>query len=189
MDLRFDFDSERTIGAIVYLASKKIPGLTKWKVCKLLYLSDRMHLARFGRPITGDVYYALPRGPIPSYTKNGLDDKNQFGLELSEVLEKDPSSKHPTYAPAAGKQELWKEALSRSDILVLDEVIGSYGHLSYKDLSRVVDDTPAYKKAWNSRVGERAPMKFEDFFEGVAGAHLELLEELQENLVANNSDY
>jgi uncharacterized phage-associated protein len=82
MDLTFEFDADRTVAAIVYLALRKVPELTKWKICKLLYLADRMHLARYGRPITGDVYYALPWGPIPSYTLDALDDENPLAMDL-----------------------------------------------------------------------------------------------------------
>lgn len=36
------------------------------KLLKLLYLLDREALLRWGFPVTNDVYYLLPHGPVPS---------------------------------------------------------------------------------------------------------------------------
>lgn len=182
MDLTFEFDPDRTVGAIVYLAAKKVPELTKWKICQLLYLADRMHLARYGRPITGDVYYALPWGPLPSYTLDALDDENPLAMDLVDVLKKDSSRRYPTYVSAPGAEALCKENLSQSDKWALDQAVELYGHESFQQLSCIVHDTAAYKKAWAKRAGDRALMRFEDFFDDVTGAHLELLEELRDNL-------
>jgi uncharacterized phage-associated protein len=181
MDLTFEFDTDRTVGAILYLASRKIPDLTKWKLCKLLYLADRLHLARYGRPITGDVYYALPHGPIPSYTLDALNDDDEIAMELVDVVQKDDSQKYPTYSPAPGSEAKWQESLSTSDTRALDEIIEKYGHTGFRELGIVVDKTAAYRKAWAKRKGARSLMKFEDFFEDVPGARPDLLEELLDN--------
>jgi uncharacterized phage-associated protein len=185
MDLTFEFDPDRTVAAIVYLASREVPELTKWKICKLLYLADRMHLARYGRPITGDVYYALPWGPIPSYALEALDDENPLAMELFENLKKDSTPRYPTYASAPGSEVVWKDSLSESDLWALDQAVEQYGRMGFNDLSRVVHDTAAYKKAWAKRIGDRALMRFEDFFDDVAGAHHELLDELRDNIGAD----
>lgn len=181
IDLIFEFDPDRTVAAIVYLASKQVSDLTKWKICKLLFLADRIHLARYGRPITGDVYYALPWGAVPSYTLGALDDENPLAMKMVEVLEKDSSCKYPTYAAASGAEGIWKDSLSESDTWALDRTVEQYRRMSFDELSRIVRDTAAYKRAWAKRIGDRVLMKFEDFFEDVAGAHLELLDELREN--------
>jgi len=188
MDLTFEFDADRTLGAIVYLATKKLPELTKWKICKLLYVADRIHLTRYGRLITSDVYYALPWGPIPSCTLDALDDENPLAMDLVEVLEKDSSRKYPTYTAAPGAQVLVEDHLSASDVWALDQSVELYGRMSFKELSCVVHDTAAYKKAWAKHTGDRALMRFEDFFEDAAGAHPELLEELRENQCVDRRD-
>jgi hypothetical protein len=45
------------------------------KAYKLLWLADRYHLRQYGRTITGDTYFALPLGLIPSDAKNILEKK------------------------------------------------------------------------------------------------------------------
>src|SRR5262249_13142313 len=66
MGVDFPFGFEKALEAVVYLASKGIPDFDKYKVCKLLFLADKYHLVRYGRPITGDRYYAMPYGPAPT---------------------------------------------------------------------------------------------------------------------------
>src|SRR5450759_3452798 len=73
MPIRFRFDQDRSVAAVVYLASKLIEGLDKYKLSKLLFLADKFHLVQYARPITGDEYYALPYGPVPSSILNLLN--------------------------------------------------------------------------------------------------------------------
>jgi len=40
---------------------------------KLFYFLDFWHVKKFGAPVTGDTYYHLERGPIPSAIKNLVD--------------------------------------------------------------------------------------------------------------------
>lgn len=40
---------------------------------KLFYFLDFWHVKKFGAPITGDTYYHLERGPIPSAIKSLVD--------------------------------------------------------------------------------------------------------------------
>jgi uncharacterized phage-associated protein len=93
MTVEFQFDFDRTLAAILYLASKDLPELTKSKICKLLFLSDKLHLVKYGRVITGDRYCAIPHGPIPSRTLNLLNEvigenvHEEQGKKLAAALE------------------------------------------------------------------------------------------------------
>ena len=63
-------DTTKLIQALAYLADKQ-PNKTidNMKAYKLLWLADRYHLRRTGRTITGDSYYAMPHGIVPSDAK------------------------------------------------------------------------------------------------------------------------
>jgi len=62
--LSFEFKPSKFGSAVAYLAERK-PGVTKKELCKLLFFADKLHLLRYGRPITGDRYFALEQGPSP----------------------------------------------------------------------------------------------------------------------------
>jgi uncharacterized phage-associated protein len=182
MSVRFEFDPGRTIAAVTYLVGEKLPEITKWKICKLLYLADRLHLVRYGRPITGDVYYAVPFGPVPSYTLDALDDENELAIDLSTYVRQITNSfPYPQYVLNPERRLNFKDELSESDIKVLAEVIRRFGGMKFGELSTAVHETAAYRKAWHRRRGDRELMLFEEFFEDEPTARGEFLEELTEN--------
>jgi len=40
---------------------------------KLAFFADRYHLRNYARPISGDIYYAMKLGPVPSALKDIID--------------------------------------------------------------------------------------------------------------------
>src|SRR5947209_669995 len=94
--VEFNFEFEKFLAALHYLAVRQVPELDKYKVCKLFFLADKYHLVRFGRPILGDRYCPLPHGPIPSRSLDLLNEfinakneesRSQECQQIEEVLE------------------------------------------------------------------------------------------------------
>jgi uncharacterized phage-associated protein len=157
--LSFALRPEKLANAIAFLVERR-PGLTKKQICKLLYYADKRHLLRYGRPITGDTYFALEQGPIPTC---GLDAMNGRG-PAAPVVEQ------------YGKLEGWEfrihrpadlKALSRTDIAVLEEVARTLGRHPAWRLEAMSHREAAWKKA-----PQNGRMAFEDFFEGEPDADL-----------------
>ena len=186
MPVEFPFDFERTQAAITYLASKDLPELTKYKICKLLFLADKYHLVRYGRVITGDRYCAIPHGPVPSRILNLLNaviaqnDLDPQAVALATVLELDRQYENPRFK-AIGAFDAAK--LSQSDIMALDTVVAEYGKMWFGKLKAITHSMYAYKNAWNERLegANKADMDFESFFEedsdAVVGARDSMLED------------
>src|SRR5258706_5031900 len=89
-ELHFKFSLTKFIQAIVFLSRSGVSDLTKLKAAKLLYFADKEHLLRYGRPIIGDVYYALNLGPLPSQADDFLDEieaANVAGPTTPEQIE------------------------------------------------------------------------------------------------------
>jgi len=62
----FKLDIEKSVHATL-LVLNELGGTTDFhKVFKILYFADQKHLARYGRPVTGDSYVAMKNGPVPS---------------------------------------------------------------------------------------------------------------------------
>ena len=104
--LTFTFKPRKLSSAIAYLAEQK-PGLTNHRIGALLFLADKQHLLEFGRPITGDRYYALKHGPEPEH------GATQIMAQLDQV----------------GPVDL--KPLSKSDLNVLDAILLKFG--TYKE--------------------------------------------------------
>ena len=190
MTLTFSFDFEKAKAALLHLARKEITEFTKYKALKLLFLADREHLFRFGRPITGDSYDALPYGPVPSHllsmlggmeailSEDGQPDQishDARALAKSFVME---TGKYPTYR-AIETPDL--DRLSESDIIVLDKIADEFGNKSFEEIYNFTHAMKAYATVWQEGSTRRKfPMKFEDFFLD-APDKLPMLEEMLED--------
>jgi len=179
MSVQFTFDLDRTVAAIAYLASKNLPGLTKYKLCKLLFIADKYHLVRYGRPITGDRYTALQYGPVPSKTLNLLNTlETGRAAPLAPLVELDYTYKYPHLRAKTTVDE----SLSISDKEALDHTVEHFGSKTFEELKAITHEMPAYRKAWDEKPQHRhaEPMKFEDFFEedgdAIGGAYEEMIE-------------
>ena len=179
--MSFKFDEEKAVASIAYLASRNLPDLSKGKICKLLFLADKHHLVRFGRPITGDRICAMKDGPVPSATLKMLNEV-LAGSGSADPLLKEAVSINRTFANPHFEAREFKlgEYLSESDFEALNSVVQAYGGKTFSELRRITHDMPAYNKAWNDRPHDSPKMAFEDFFEeddeAIEGAREEMIE-------------
>ena len=61
---QFEFHPEKSLAVASYLANRS--GETMYTILKMVYLADRLHLEKYGRPITGDRFIAMAEGACPS---------------------------------------------------------------------------------------------------------------------------
>lgn len=64
--IRFTFNEAKTTQAAGKLIKLRGGKLDVLELLKLLYLLDREALLRWGRPVTGDEYFAMKHGPVLS---------------------------------------------------------------------------------------------------------------------------
>lgn len=83
-----NFQEEKILNTIIFFTEKSIDKtIDRLKLLKLILLSDRIHLNKYGRFILKDKYSALPNVPVPSntfdFTKSSIPnyfDVNGFNL-------------------------------------------------------------------------------------------------------------
>jgi uncharacterized phage-associated protein len=201
MSVQFGFDFERTLAALVYVASK--PEATGYKLCKLVFLSDKLHIVRFGRPITGDQLRAMDYGPVPSNVYDllkgvlakGEDHEQEHVRTLAGHLSVDRRYANPRFQVA--RQVDYGYFLSPVELNALDEVVAAHGRKSFDELYTLTHEMPAYKKAWEdpARSSRNPLMSFEDLFtndsEAIAGAQEEMVEdyEMRQTLQATDAAF
>ncbi len=70
------FDFKKAVQAVNYFAlQSREKGRNKLLIVKLMWAADRYHLRKYGRPVTGDIYFAMKNGPVSSTVLNILDQK------------------------------------------------------------------------------------------------------------------
>jgi uncharacterized phage-associated protein len=171
MPLKFRPKLDKIVELLLYLAHRK-PGADKYQAVKFFYLADREHLARYGRPITFDDYFALWYGPVASKALDLIEGDKRVLLQarLKSLPFKTEDGKAPngsdTIFISSPQRDVNLDLFSKSDLRVFDEVLEKYGHLSFKELMDLTHEHEAYKTAWNTRrEGERAEMFYEEMVE------------------------
>ena len=131
------FDFNKTINAALYVA-EKIKTKDFHKIFKILYFADRSHLAKYGRPITGDTYIKMKNGPVPTNLFNIFqtvrDGRDFQGKDMKEYF-----TVHDGYFVNPAK-ETNLEYLSVTDTTELDTSITKYGKMPFGLLTAISHD-------------------------------------------------
>lgn len=140
MALRFEFDPQKALEAILYVSSRA--GTDKYGTLKVLYVADKLHLQKYGRFIAGDYYHALENGPTPMLSYDiiqcaaGMKPKCP-AAGVREALrvgtEDNPHALMPQRKPDLS-------AFSESDIECMEEVIARL---------EGIDPAEKFRELWN----------------------------------------
>ena len=152
--INFPYNSEKATQAVLWFLQAGKGLMDKLQLVKLFFYADREHLARYGRPIIGGTYYAMPNGPVCSEL---LDDINKSSDGSSTFILKGHE------LTANGMPD--KDWLSESDLDILDEIYRQYGHIDRFKLRDMTHELKAYKKHWPPKNGARELIPYEDIFE------------------------
>lgn len=136
-------DTRKIIQALTYLAAKEDDKvMDNIKAYKLLWLADRYHLRQTGRTITGDAYYAMPFGIVPSDTKSVLEGVKTKMRNPKGYKEKYIASKNGHQYMVLHEPDM--KVFSDSDQEALDKVYAAYGHLNAMELSELSHHFPEW---------------------------------------------
>jgi len=183
MAVQFKFSLKKAQAAVAYLAHRKIADLDVYKVCKLIFLADKLHLVRYGRTITGDAFFAFVHGPAPTNIYDLLKPDHEGNGEFIEPFQIDKTFTNWRYSlkePSGVDFSI----LSRSDKNALDLTIERYSLKTFGELRAMTHEFPEYRHAWWERrqAWEKSSlMRFEEFFEEDPDAIEGTLNEVLEN--------
>jgi len=135
--VNFEFSPEKALATIAVLAQQSRETVDT--VSEMVYIADRMHLERYGRPITGDSFFALPEGarPVKIYESlkalRGDSPKNHLpGSE--DILRVETKSQNVEITGVPDMSEL-----SASDVECLEETISilkTLGRAHIRDMAK-----------------------------------------------------
>lgn len=156
----------RIVEAIIFLigeAEKRDRKLSQYDIVKSLFLADKAHLNRYGRPITFDNYVAMRHGPVPSFAYDML--KPQFDWVRHFKISCPPWTRQEEAGTAKAAFSSIRPAdldvLSESDLDALRGALGTVMSLSFGQLRRVTHEDPAYLQAWQDDAEQQAfPMNY-----------------------------
>jgi uncharacterized phage-associated protein len=146
--------------------------LDNYTLLKHIFFADRYHLRTYGSPLTGDNFFAMDNGPVPSYTKSLLKKDTAFlgafssdDIELFNANVKTFTGDHSWVTT---RQDPYKK-LSASEYEALSFSIDTFGKFDESQLILLTHDYPEWKKykeffEENEWKFKRQDMSFLDFF-------------------------
>ena len=161
------FNYKKSTQALNFFCQKEGGTINKMKAIKLIWLADRFHLRNHGRVITGDTYFALPNGPVPSGTRDILE-QNSFFLGEDELQYSSSIISMAGQYDYQCKSNVDENIFSKTDLQALDIVYQKYGHLDHfalRDLSHEFPEWKKHESAFNRKVSTRESINIIDFFD------------------------
>lgn len=160
-------DTKRIIQALAFFAyNQPDHKLDNMKAYKLLWLADRYQLRHSGRFLSGDKYFAIPFGPVPSDAKNILEGKPTVITTNKEYADEFLKLEGKRYTAMKNPN---LRAFSISDREVLSQVLALYGGMTAQELSNMSHQFPewiAYKDLiQDEKCNSSYPIDVDYFFE------------------------
>ena len=163
---------EKIVAALAYLmqlAQERGVAVTQYDLVKSLFLADKAHLNKWGRPISFDNYFAMRHGPVPSVAYDFLKANpltmNIHGIDsLPWVVTEEGMGKFHFYAKGGFEPNM---DLSESDMYALSDALTTVKALTFGQIRRLTHEDPAYIEAWDVDGPESAsyPMDLKLFFD------------------------
>lgn len=151
-----DINFKKIENAILFFANKNGNTIERMRLMKLLWLSDRLHLNKYGRLILKDRYKALPNGPIASTALN----ISNHGIPNSIQVDK---------FNVISKKDFDADFFSKSDIKIMEYVWTKFNTMQsfdFSDYSHKYPEWLRYEKELNSEFTPNAyDIVIQDFFE------------------------
>jgi uncharacterized phage-associated protein len=177
-------DIRRIVASIIFLirqgADQKIE-LTQYDIVKSLFLADKSHLNKYGRPITFDNYVAMRHGPVPSVAYDLLKETpaamrhyNLTTLPWQKVPAEHIGDGCYSYHHASGDDI--NEFLSTSDQEALSGALATVNALTFGQIRELTHNDASYKEAWNRSESQSNPMSIGLLFDT---ANFEAAEEIE----------
>lgn len=141
--IRILMHTQKIIQTLVYLASKQ-PNkqINKMKAYKLMWLVDRYHLRQYGRTVTGDAYYALPHGVVPTDAKHLLEDRLTRLTSNRDMLESYIRVDDEYVYSAIAEPNM--DVFSDSDIEAMNKILDAFGGMNQYQLSDLSHQFPEW---------------------------------------------
>jgi len=139
------------------------------KLIKLMYLLDREALLRWGLPVTNDVYFSLPHGPVPSGVLDLILSEDGFWAQHISG----PNEHVVTLLDETGNDEL-----SDAEEALIDELSERYRKW---DRFKLRDYTHSLQE-WKDPGTGRLPIRIEDILKA-GGKSAEQIEAIKRDVI------
>jgi uncharacterized phage-associated protein len=163
----------RIIESILFLvaeAQKRHNSLTQYDAVKAIFLADRAHLNKYGRPITYDNYVAMRHGPVPStaydFLKENPNALKRYNAPLPWTRREAPELGIKAFSFENPQREPSGDILSQTDFDELSSALTVVKSLGFTQIKKLTHEDRAYIDAWDAdSVNQQFAMSYALFFD------------------------
>lgn len=149
--IEFEINYHKALEAVLYVLTKR-QSVNLYNILKIIFEADKVHLNQHGRPVTGDLYFKMRHGTVPSFVYD-MFKGDPMGLAALDI-EEYPFVRHGYQITATRAPNL--DYLSESDLECLEQGIQKYLLLSFRDVEKLNH----LEKCWKESEIDR-PIDFE----------------------------
>ena len=173
MCVHLPFSYRKATQALNYFSVQNGGQIDLLRALKLIFFADRYHVRKYGRPITGDDYFAMGKGPVPSATKDIAENSDYMGDEARLYSERYIAQ--PAKGKINSRAQVDTEELSATDLEALKFAWQHFGR-TY-DIVAVSHQYPEWKRHETALTSaSRSRMDFMDFLDdppqGIEPCHI-----------------
>jgi hypothetical protein len=176
----FRFNTQKATEAAYLFIQREGGRLNVMKLAKLVYLLDRLSIAKRGIPVVGGVYFSMKNGPV---TSELLDIINAGKLADDESSTwEDLISDRKGHLVELRKADIPIEFISEAEIRLIDEIYREHGT---KDQWQIRDWCHQHCGEWTSLQSGRAIIGVEQIAENVGKTPAEVERIIEESRESN----
>lgn len=160
------FSYKKATQALNYFARQNGGHINKLKALKLLFFADRFHLRKYGRPITNDEYFAMNYGPVPSGSRDLVEDSD-FRPEVEKVYAGqflNPKKRYE-YSSVADVESFVFSQTDREALAFAWAQFGKFDQFQLADLTHQYPEWKRHEAALSGGSSSRVKMAFTDCLE------------------------
>lgn len=155
------FEPRRAAQVTAYFALKSGGKINILKATKLVYLSDRLSMARRDHPITGDNFVSMPFGPVNTFTYSYMD-----GAAHSDSWAEFVAPRNGNILELSKRIDIGDlDELSRSDLKILEDTWEEFKEV---DRFELAEWTHRYCPEWRDPGGSSIPIDFSTVFKNLS---------------------
>lgn len=186
-----EFDYKKATQALNFLACESPEQkINKMQAIKLVWIADRYHLRKYGRPITGDDYVAMNYGPVASTVKDIAEKSGFLATEERSYANEYIDKLNQYTIKCAQSPDL--RVFSKTDLEALQFALDNFGNQDQYKLAKFSHQYPEwakFKEEFEAKTTTREDMSYIDFFGDPFELKDDKFKENQELLEINKKNF
>ena len=163
--------TEKLIQVVAFILKRNNGSMDYYNLIKECYIADRRSIDSIGRPITGDTYVSMNRGPVLKGLYTFIKGSNESIADQNRWNESFSVSDHKISLISS---DISNDFLSDFEENILENVSNQFYGYSYQEMKEYAHDSNRFPEWTPVEVGQELPLSLESIMKGVGISEKEI---------------